>query len=110
MNLASKSLADILSLQWYFAAGSANQSSLRACQMGFYLPYETRSQTGDPGSTGEPSQAQCKNIFRAILDANAAHNPQWLGASINLRTFPAQGQFELPGAEGTGRCRSSFKG
>lgn len=79
--------------------------------MGFYLPYETRSKTGDTGSAGEPSQTQCKNIFQAILDANAAHNPQWLGASINLRTFPAtaQGQFELPNGEGTGKCRSSFK-
>ena len=80
--------------------------------MGFYLPYETSSKTGNPAFAGEPTETQCQNIFRAILDANAAHNPQWLGASINLRTFPAtaQGQFELPGGEGTGMCRASFKG
>ena len=70
--------------------------------MGFYLPHESSTNTGHPDFASEPSQAQCQNIFRSMLDANAANFPKWYGSSINLVVNPAVDGVVLPNGQGTG--------
>ena len=81
------------------------------CQMGFWVPSSPDS-AGRPGTlttsgksfkSSDP-QAQCKNIFQAMLDDNVEHVTQSVGSSINLLANPGNppAKFKLPGGSGTG--------
>lgn len=91
--------------RWYFETGPTDfpKRGNRACQMAFWLPGGTTA-SAPKTRTMEETLTQCENIFNTTVSAAAAHNPQWVGASINLKTNPAgqPGQYELPGGSGTG--------
>lgn len=74
-----------------------------ACQMGFWLPGGTIA-SAPKARTMDEMLAQCENVFNATVSAAAARNPEWIGASVDLKTNPAgqPGQYELPGGSGTG--------
>lgn len=112
-------------LQWIFQTGpkldSTNQPAA-PCFMGFYIPEgsTTAKRPGTLTGTGKPKdalkpEAQCQNIYRAMLDAAASMNPNWVGTSINLKTNPGSppAPFALPGGSLTGmsllpQSRKSF--
>ncbi|KAI4246302.1 MAG: hypothetical protein L6R40_001970 [Gallowayella cf. fulva] len=104
---------DTVAGRWYFETGPGNypEKGDPPCQMGFWLPrddIEPPSKSSDIDAAPKPSEHQCQIIFNATVDAAKANYPNWLSASVNLLTNPANqpGQWDgrqaLPNGTGTG--------
>lgn len=96
--------------QWTFRTTSPSQTDVTKppCTMGFWIPAEpdrakaagTITSTGAASNPKDP-QAQCKNIYRAMLDAAASQSPKSVLTSINLVEKPGTppAPFRLPGSD-----------
>ncbi|KAG7008647.1 hypothetical protein G7Y79_00004g012310 [Physcia stellaris] len=95
---------------WTFRTTSPIQTDVTKppCTMGFWIPAEpdrakaagTITSTGAASNPKDP-QAQCKNIYRAMLDAAASQSPKSVLTSINLVEKPGTppAPFRLPGSD-----------
>lgn len=111
---------------WVFETGLDDgvENAPKSCQIGFYLPPGPEDAT-TPAAL-RPTLEQCENILNTAVSA-AENNTHWFGATINLRTNPAnqtvgpssdsyinqeaaaqnvnltsETNFDLPGGSGTG--------